>query len=54
MQVRELFPSGWSGSRKRPKRQAESGEKMGDQALWVECPWEAWCYLGKRPLTGMT
>ena len=54
VQVRESSPSGPSGSRKRPKRQAGSGEKMGDQALWVECPWEAWSYLGKGPVAGMT
>lgn len=54
MQVRESSPSGRSGSRKRPTRRAGSGEKMGDQALYVECPWEAWCYLGKGPPAGIT
>ena len=41
VQVCESSPSGRSGSRKCLKRQAESREKMGDQALWMECPWEA-------------
>ncbi|XP_061022567.1 ubiquitin carboxyl-terminal hydrolase 17-like protein 6 [Dama dama] len=41
VQVCESSPSGRSGSQKRRKRRAGSGEEMGDQSLWVECPWEA-------------
>ena len=42
VQVREsIVSSGRSGSRKRPRRQAVTGEKMGHQALRVERPWEA-------------